>query len=961
MGILRVLEVRGQDRRLPIRRNIKTHHRVELVVGEGVLLNGTACPAYLQDFMRNIMTSVLPPPAQVAGKYAPLYEAFYRQLDPSGKGIITAPDGAKFLKKSGLSDAILSKIWDLSDPTGKGYLDKSGLFVSLKLVSLAQNGGEVDIKSVLSETPEPQMDADKDGALDLTEFVTCMGLLGKALGENGRVPNSLPQIPVITSSAPSSVLPPPTPPLIAGPPLPTLPATILPPKPLPPVGAVPPVPVLPPVNQNMNIIQVDWIVSPEELAKYTVLFTATDKDRDGYVSGLEIRDVFLQSGIPQPTLAHIWNLCDTDQTGKLSLEQFALAMYFINKKLAGFEPPAALLPHMIPPSLRSGGLGAGQQSAPSDTNPEFELISKEIKELAFEKEAIENEIAAKETEKKIKSGEMRSLQTELDTLAATLKQLENQKGVAGAKLGELAAQVDTLKTQADSQEESLSVQEGEVNEKLREYNGLNEEEASIEVGMKESQETIDKLALTLQETQLAIVQAKAKISSLTELKETMENLASKFAEVIENGNVYSITEPELMDLAGELSELIGEPEPEVNANNNFVNATEDPFASSVESQFVSSSIPVASGFEVAFMPQQEEDPFAALHAPPPLSASSPWSQPDPFAPVAGGGSIKHDFSPGKDPFGHEPFSLPEESPALPPKKAGKAPPPRPAPPKNAPARPPPPKIQSAPPPQQPQAFGDPFGQGDPFGGSAGDGGDFADFSQFDQQFNAAVSTSTFGSSSPWGTSPTSSRNTGRSSASDSFSLGTKTLDFTEDPFKNYRYEDPFALADPFQSLAGDPFSQQQQSNSHFDCRLAERNRIHQISSKIVRTMSQLGAEKLNLVKDVDIDPQGRFKYVLVKVYIDDPASKEDTYKYVVRGYADCPFHADVYDRLSATLRKIGGLDSECVGGGRILHENKKITVFGYSQGYGRADHNISVNVLKKFYTDYDISWNNDGY
>lgn len=27
---------------------------------------------------------------------------------------------------------------------------------------------------------------------------------------------------------------------------------------------------------------------------------------DGFVSGLEIKDVFLQSGLPQAVLAHIW-------------------------------------------------------------------------------------------------------------------------------------------------------------------------------------------------------------------------------------------------------------------------------------------------------------------------------------------------------------------------------------------------------------------------------------------------------------------------------------------------------------------------------------------------------------------------------------------------------------------------------------------------------------------------------
>lgn len=46
------------------------------------------------------------------------------QVDPNGSGAVQALDAARFLKKSRLSDVVLSKIWDLSDPSGKGYLDK---------------------------------------------------------------------------------------------------------------------------------------------------------------------------------------------------------------------------------------------------------------------------------------------------------------------------------------------------------------------------------------------------------------------------------------------------------------------------------------------------------------------------------------------------------------------------------------------------------------------------------------------------------------------------------------------------------------------------------------------------------------------------------------------------------------------------------------------------------------------
>jgi epidermal growth factor receptor substrate 15 len=49
-----------------------------------------------------------------------------------------------------------------------------------------------------------------------------------------------------------------------------------------------------------------WIVTAEDRTKYDVLFLQTDVDKDGYVSGLEIKDVFLRSGVPQAVLAHIW-------------------------------------------------------------------------------------------------------------------------------------------------------------------------------------------------------------------------------------------------------------------------------------------------------------------------------------------------------------------------------------------------------------------------------------------------------------------------------------------------------------------------------------------------------------------------------------------------------------------------------------------------------------------------------
>ncbi|NXR98718.1 EP15R factor, partial [Oxylabes madagascariensis] len=81
---------------------------------------------------------------------------FLLQVDPAYTGRVGASEAALFLKKSGLSDIILGKIWDLADPEGKGYLDKQGFYVALRLVACAQNGHDVNLSSLNLTVPPPK-------------------------------------------------------------------------------------------------------------------------------------------------------------------------------------------------------------------------------------------------------------------------------------------------------------------------------------------------------------------------------------------------------------------------------------------------------------------------------------------------------------------------------------------------------------------------------------------------------------------------------------------------------------------------------------------------------------------------------------------------------------------------------------------------------------------------------------
>ncbi|XP_008562658.1 PREDICTED: 14 kDa phosphohistidine phosphatase isoform X1 [Galeopterus variegatus] len=75
-----------------------------------------------------------------------------------------------------------------------------------------------------------------------------------------------------------------------------------------------------------------------------------------------------------------------------------------------------------------------------------------------------------------------------------------------------------------------------------------------------------------------------------------------------------------------------------------------------------------------------------------------------------------------------------------------------------------------------------------------------------------------------------------------------------------------------------------------------------------------------------------------------------------------PSPADIYDKVSGEMQK-KGYACECLGGGRISHQSqdRKIHVYGYSMGYGRAQHSVSTEKIKVKYPNYEVTWADDGY
>lgn len=122
---------------------------------------------------------------------------------------------------------------------------------------------------------------------------------------------------------------------------------------------------------------------------------------------------------------------------------------------------------------------------------------------------------------------------------------------------------------------------------------------------------------------------------------------------------------------------------------------------------------------------------------------------------------------------------------------------------------------------------------------------------------------------------------------------------------------------------------------------------------------------LSPIPAVDIDEGGTFKYILVKLH-DAPPNVKGVKggMFLVRGHQWADYHADLYEEVESYIARNNiTYRSEVAGGGRIAfnRDRKHIEVYGYSVGFGRANHSISCQLIKQQFPDFTVEWNNNGY
>ena len=98
---------------------------------------------------------------------------------------------------------------------------------------------------------------------------------------------------------------------------------------------------------------VPWAVTKEEKKIYDQLFRAWDGLSKGFVGGETAIELMGQSGLAKSDLEKIWTLSDPNNRGRLDMDEFAVAMHLIYRRLNGYPVPGRLPPELVPPSARN--------------------------------------------------------------------------------------------------------------------------------------------------------------------------------------------------------------------------------------------------------------------------------------------------------------------------------------------------------------------------------------------------------------------------------------------------------------------------------------------------------------------------------------------------------------------------------------------------------------------------------
>ncbi|EIW60634.1 EF-hand [Trametes versicolor FP-101664 SS1] len=272
-------------------------------------------------------------------------EHIFSSLDSRNRGRVKTDAVHTYMCQSGLPVNAGSRILELCDIGRKGHLTKDEFSVALMLMKIRKEGQH--LPSTLppgllpASTPSHEDDAYDGIARDHSHDNASAGpsrpppLIITSQSERpsraGAPPPGTPNIrtsrstPQLNNGSANSV--------------PSSPFATAPSTPFPGLSVHGYAPAVAATPSDLNI-------TPEERARYDRFFAQLDTQRKGYLLSDIAVPFFGRANLPNDVMATIWDLADSEHDGRITKDDFAVAMHLIRQKLAGKE-----LPTVVPASL----------------------------------------------------------------------------------------------------------------------------------------------------------------------------------------------------------------------------------------------------------------------------------------------------------------------------------------------------------------------------------------------------------------------------------------------------------------------------------------------------------------------------------------------------------------------------------------------------------------------------------
>ncbi|EDV24906.1 uncharacterized protein TRIADDRAFT_25536, partial [Trichoplax adhaerens] len=198
---------------------------------------------------------------------------------------------------------------------------------------------------------------------------------------------------------------------------------------------------------------------PQNLkVKYTQVFNRYDRAKTGFIQGSQARDILSQSRLAQQILIQIWNLSDIDNDGRLTGEEFCLALYLCDLAKDGVSMPESLPPALVPASYvrrRSSMLQSEVVDSKQTAFPISSVSLEERKKRNFEQGRQELERRRQELQDKLRREQEERRQREVAEEEKRQRERMEQERKKQEAMERLRQQQEAIEREKEAQRKAM--------------------------------------------------------------------------------------------------------------------------------------------------------------------------------------------------------------------------------------------------------------------------------------------------------------------------------------------------------------------------------------------------------------------------------------------------------------------------------------------------------------------------